>query len=67
MKKQFLLLLFISLFSIPLFSQKDTTNKKKNDNKFVPAPYLNYSRSVGFGVGFLPLYMFPFALAILIP
>ena len=54
----FLLVLFFSLNSfgqVPPSSVGDTSTIAPS--KFVPAPYINYSRSIGFAGGVVPMYM----------
>lgn len=36
-------------------AKSDSSSQKPA--KFVPAPYINYSRAVGAGIGFIPMYM----------
>ena len=54
----------VLICSTTIFSQEKSYELKKVDtstvakSKFVPAPYVNYSRSVGFAGGFIPMYMF---------
>lgn len=63
MKKHFLLflVLIVSHFlfgQIPSGGSGGSGSRIDSGFSFVPVPYINYSRSLGFGIGFLPMGMY---------
>ena len=57
-----LLILSIKLISLPVFSQIPANNGGKDRNeknfRFIPVPYINYDRTLGFSGGLLPMAMY---------
>ena len=62
MKQALLLFIAFSFFACQQLNGQETAvssgTKKEKEHSFVPAPYLNYSRSIGAGFGVIPMYMF---------
>lgn len=62
--KRFLIVSILTFFSITAFAQFPGGGGGGGDTRidsgfsFVPVPYVNYSRSLGFGIGFLPMGMY---------
>ncbi len=59
MKLQTLLVLLLLLFfSTAVEAKKDKATKKDKNHEFAVVPYFNYSTTVGFGLGIVPMYSF---------
>jgi hypothetical protein len=58
LSRSFLFFLLLLYLSIPVHGQGGNKKRIEEKAKFLPIPYLNYDRSMGFMVGAVPLVMF---------